>query len=203
MGLPMDFSGIGNAADLQSGGDRPKPGRGMVVVTKWSEYTGKYSEHEMEVEIVAWSDPDSVTMTYTARIKTKDNSGKGHPAKVMAALGVAGGLFTPADIERWKEEEASPDIDFNDIVGRAMMLHLVEEPDQNDKAKIWLNVGSFGKGFYHIRDPRVKDWPTNQGVYNANAAKVGDYVLPDDHSKTPAAATTTAPVSTSNPFGNA
>lgn len=207
MGMQMDFSGISNPDDLQSGGNRPKAGRGMAMISKFDEYGGKGGAHEMELEIIAWSDKDSETLTHTVRIPTKDNTGKGHPQKVMAALGIAGGLFMPPDIAAWNEAGEAPEIDFTLLEGRPIMVQFVEEPkkDANDKpipGESWLNVGSFGKAFFHIMDPRVKDWPVNQGIYNSNAAKVGEY-RPVGEPAAKESAKADQPAQPDNPFANA
>lgn len=196
MGLTLDVSGIGNPDDMQSGGVGAKPGHGMGLITKWSEYTGPASSHELEIEIVAWTNTESVGVVHEEKVWTKDNSGKGHPAKVLTAIGVAGGLFMPADIADWQSKGVMPEIDYSQLVNRPVMLQIILEPDKDDKAKFWPKIASFGKGIYHIKDPRVKDWPVHQGIFTSKAALVGEY-------RAAGTKPTTPPAAEADPFANA
>jgi hypothetical protein len=176
MGLSMDFSNVGDAGNLQGGSDRPKPGRGMVLISKFEEYGAQSgAAHLLEFEVVAWTDKDSIAKSHHSHIRHKDNTGKGHPWKCLSALGIAGGLFTAGDIKEWQDAGSIPDIDFEALVGRPIMLQLTEKPNDDTTKPPWLEVGSIGRGYYHIQDPRVKDWPTNQSIFNKNAAKVGEF----------------------------
>ena len=55
------------------------------------------------------------------------------------------------------------------------MIELVEEPRKKDPSKLDIKIGNAGLGFYHIKDTKCKDWPKNAGIYNQNAAIVGDW----------------------------
>ena len=177
MGLAFDFSNVGDPEKIHDGGTRAKPGRGMVVIKKWSEYTGaKGQAHELELEIVAWTDKDSVAVTHTENIFHTDKSGKGFPMKRLTCLSMAAGLFNANDVKQWQAQGSQPEIDMSKLVDRPVMIELIEEPDQNDATKTWIRIGNFGLAIYHIKDPRCKDWPRNTQIYNMNAAKVGDWV---------------------------
>jgi len=177
MGLAFDFSNVGDPEKIHDGGTRAKPGRGMVVIKKWSEYTGaKGQAHELELEIVAWTDKDSVAVTHTENIFHTDKSGKGFPMKRLTCLSMAAGLFNANDVKQWQAQGSQPEIDMTKLVDRPVMIELIEEPDQNDATKTWIRIGNFGLAIYHIKDPRCKDWPRNTQIYNMNAAKVGDWV---------------------------
>jgi len=176
--IQLDLTNIGDPDNIHAGGERPKAGRGMIVFTGFEEFGAVNGKaHKVDIEIVAWTDPDCVAMTHSISIFYEDRTGKGHPQKVMTALGMAAGLFNARDLNQWKAAGQMPDIDFSQIVGRPAMLQLVEEPDKDNPAKTYINVGSYGKGYYHIKDPRVKDWPKNEGIFNSHAAKVGDFVI--------------------------
>ncbi|MCP4507983.1 MAG: hypothetical protein GY826_16565 [Fuerstiella sp.] len=195
MSLDMDFGGIGNADDLQSGGDRAVPGNGMVLITGFTEYGAVNGRaHLLEFELVAWTDMDSMGVGHKENIFHEDTYKDGAPFKKMAALGVATGLCAAQDIVAWQKAEQMPQIDFSQVVGRPMMVQLTES---EKNGKTYINVGEYGKAYYHLLDPRVIDWPKNQQVYNDRVASVGQFLTVGD--KKPAAAA----AATADPFANA
>lgn len=200
MGLQLNFDGIGDPTKIHSSSDRPMPGRGMATITKWNEYGGaKGQAHELELEIVAWTDPGSVGKTHKENIFHKDTTGKGFPERRLTCLAMAAGLFNAADVDAWKRAGASPEIDFSKLVDRPIMIMLSEEPDKDDKNKMYLRISEIGLAFYHIKDPKTKDWPRNQGLYNRKAQEVGEWIVsngapPAENKPTPASG------ATSNPF---
>lgn len=204
MAINLDMNNFtGDANTLgQGGGDTPKPGKGMVLITEWNEYGGANGKaHELKFEIVAWSDPDSLTMEWRQNIFHTDTTGKGHPLKCMLALGIAGGLFTAADVDEWKRTKAMPTRDYSRLIDRPIMLVLAEEADNNNAAKKWLRV-PYSSTFFHCRDPRVSDWPKNQNMLNAKAALIGEYKPAGSAPAATASAAVSSPAP-SNPFGNA
>jgi len=165
---------------MQDGGERPKPGKGMAIITKWDEYAArtKGASSQLDLEIVAWTDPACVGMRHTEQIFTKDSTGKGHPQKRLTTLAMAAGLFTPADVVRWKKNGQQAEVDMNSLVGRPIMIALIEEPDKNDPDKKYIKIGGIGLAMYHITDPRVKGWPMNQSIYTAKLPLVGTFQPP-------------------------
>lgn len=182
MGLGLDLSGVdeNNLENLQAGGERPKPGKGMVVVTDWVNYGAPNTDggaHKLELEIVAWDPAESVAQTTTIAIWHIDKTGKGHPQKVMLSLALAGGLITARDIQLAKAAGTSPQIEFELLKGRPIMVVLEEQPSRKDPSKTFINVGCYGKGFFHCLDPRVKDWPMNQNILNQKRDQIGEWVV--------------------------
>lgn len=179
MGFEFDFSQVPeDPTKIQDGnGDRVTPGKGMVLITAWNEYGGaKGQAHELEMEIVAWSAPGDVAKNHKENIFHKDSTGKGFPMKRMTCLAMAAGLFSANDVKSWKAQNAAPEIDMQKLVGRPIMIELIEEPDKNDATKKYIRIGNIGLAFYHIKDKRIEAWPKNQTIFNANAHKVGDWI---------------------------
>lgn len=191
--LDFDFSKApDNLTRPQEGFDKITPGRGMALITAFNEYGGAKSKaHELELEIVAWTDPKCVAMTHKENIFFTDTSGKGHPMKRMICLSMAAGLFNALDAQKWKETGATPQFDMSKIIGAPIMIELIDEPDPNKPERIYTKIGGIGLAFYHIKDPRVKSWPMNQSVFNRLASSVGEWItdLP-----------TAAPKDESDPF---
>lgn len=206
MAFEFDFSNVPeDPTKIQDGnGDRVTPGKGMVLITAWNEYGGaKGQAHELEFEIVAWSKPGDVAKTHKENIFHKDNTGKGFPMKRMTCLAMAAGLFTANDVKAWKAANSAPEIDMQKLVGRPIMVELVEVIDEKDATKKYINVGNIGLAFYHIKDKRVEAWPKNQTIYNSKAHVVGDWVTETKPAaaKTEKPAATAAAASTADPFG--
>lgn len=179
MGFEFDFSQVPeDPTKIQDGnGDRVTPGKGMAIITAWNEYGGaKGQAHELELEIVAWSKPADVAKTHKENIFHKDNTGKGFPMKRMTCLAMAAGLFTANDVKAWKAAGTAPEIDMQKLVGRPIMIELVEVIDEKDATKKYINIGNIGLAFYHIKDKRIEAWPKNLTIYHANAHKVGDWI---------------------------
>lgn len=195
----FDFSAVPeDPSRLQDGGgDRPTPGRGMAIIRKWGEYEAVNGQaHLLQLEIVAWTAPADVGKIHDESIFHVDRSGKGHPMKRMTTLAMAAGLFTPADVARWKAEQVNPKIDMQAMLNRPIMIELAEEPDQKDPSKKYLRIGNIGLGFWHAMDPRTKDWPKSAAVLNRSMAVIGQWVTPSQVTTKPA----TAPAKRDMPF---
>ena len=176
------------------GGNRPDPGRGMALITDFKEYGAvNGTAHELTLELVAWIAPGNDTKIHKENIFTKDTSGKGFPMKRMTCLCMAAGLFNANDVARWKRESSTPQIDLSKLVGRPVMVELVSVPSEKDPSKTYINIGNIGLAIYHIKDPKVKDWPRNQSIYNSRAALVGEWVTELEKPKTNAAAASPDP----------
>ena len=179
MAFEFDFSQVPeDPTRIQDGnGDRVTPGKGMAVINGWNEYGGaKGLAHELELEIVAWSNGADVAKTHKENIFHKDTTGKGHPMKRMTCLAMSGGLFSAGDVKAWKAAGKAPEIDMMKLVGRPIMIELIEEVRQSDATKKDIKIGNIGLAFYHIKDPRIAAWPKNQSIYNASAHAVGEWV---------------------------
>lgn len=166
-----------DASRIQDGSsERPTPGRGMAVIREWVEYGAVNGQaHKLALEIVAWTTPADVGKMHDESLFYQDRTGKGHPMKRLTCLAMAAGLFTPADVARWKAERKNPSIDMQAMVNRPIMIELVEEPDQKDPSKKYLRIGNIGLGFWHCQDPRTKDWPKNASVLNRSLAVIGSW----------------------------
>ena len=179
MGFEFDFSQVPeDPTKIQDGnGDRVTPGKGMAIITAWNEYGGaKGQAHELELEIVAWSNTQDIAKTHKENIFHKDSTGKGFPMKRMTCLAMAAGLFTANDVKAWKAAGTAPEIDMQKLVGRPIMIELIEETDKDNATKKYIRIGNIGLAFYHIKDKRIEAWPKNQTIFNANAHKVGDWI---------------------------
>lgn len=190
MAFDFDFSQVPDDPTRIQDGERIAPGRGMVLIRAFREDEGaKGKAHEVEMEIVSWTVPSEVGKLHKENIFTKDTSGKGFPQKRMTCLFLAAGVFTADDVKKWKAAGSQPSIDTQKLVGRPVMIELVEVPDQNDAAKKYINIGNIGLAIYHIQDPRVKGWPVNQTIFNRCAAVVGNWVAPEKTAASKPAAT--------------
>lgn len=198
MGLGFDFSSVpDDPTKIQDGGgDRPTPGRGMVLIKKWEEYGALKGEaHLCLVEIVAWTNPEDVAKEYEHNIFHKDTYQDGSPMRRLTCLAMAAGLFNANDVKQWKASGTQPEIDMSKLVGRPLMIELFNEPKKNDPTKVYLKVANYGFAMYHIKDARVKDWPKNQSIYNRCAASVGEWIT-----ETKPAATKPAAAAGADPF---
>ena len=181
MSFEFDLSNVPEDPSRIQDGDteRPTPGRGMAVIREWVEYGAVNGQaHKLALELVAWTTPTDVGKFHNESIFHQDRSGKGHPMRRMIALAMAAGLFTPADVARWKQERKNPSIDMQAMVNRPIMIELAEEPDQKDPSKKYLRIGNIGLGFWHCQDPRTKDWPKNASVLNRSLSVIGQWVVP-------------------------
>lgn len=205
MGFEFDFSQVPeDPTKIQDGnGDRVTPGKGMAIITVWNEYGGaKGQAHELELEIVAWSNSQDIAKTHKENIFHKDSTGKGFPMKRMTCLAMAAGLFTANDVKAWKAAGTAPEIDMQKLVGRPIMIELIEETDKDNATKKYIRIGNIGLAFYHIKDKRIEAWPKNQTIFNANAHKVGDWITETKPAaKTEKPAATAAAASAADPFG--
>jgi hypothetical protein len=162
------------------------PGRGMMLIKSFGEYTGKSSEHIVEMEVVAWSvtaqdgsQPD-VGKPFTHRIFTDTSKGEWQAAQLtaqLAQLAMAVGLITPDQLDAMIKGGASPELDLATRCseGIPVFIELTAESNSKDETKKYINVAKRGTAIYHVGDPRCKGWPTNQGVLNRFAPKVGAY----------------------------
>ena len=201
----FDFSNVPeDPTKIQDGnGDRCTPGKGMALITAWNEYGGaKGQAHELELEIVAWTNQADIAKTHKENIFHKDNTGKGFPMKRMTCLAMAAGLFTAKDVKQWKEQKVAPEIDMQKLVGRPIMIELVEVVDDKDDTKKYINIGNIGLAFYHVKDQRIAAWPKNQTIFNTKAHMVGDWITETKSAaKTDKPATQkTAPAADADPF---
>ncbi len=190
MSLSFDFSQTPDDPTKihEGGGSRPSPSRCMVVITKFDQFGGANgSAHVLEYEIVASTVPDDVGKTHDELIFHQDKTGKGWPMRRMTCLGMVTGLFNANDVKRWKDTGTNPDIDMTKIVGRPMMIELVEEQDANKPGKTYIKIGGIGLAMYHLLDPRVKDWPKNASLYNRLANTVGQWIVSESKAAAPAA----------------
>lgn len=200
MAFEFDFSQIpDDPTKIQDGnGDRVTPGRGMALITAWNEYGGaKGQAHEVELEIVAWTNGADLGKHHKENIFHKDTTGKGFPMKRITCLAMAAGLFDARDVQAWKAAGVAPEIDMTKLAGRPIMIELIEEPDKNDATKKYIRIGNIGLAFYHIKDARVKDWPRNQAIFNRCAAEVGEWIT---ETKSAPTKTTAAAAASADPF---
>jgi len=177
----FDFSSVPeDASRIQDGGgERITPGRGMAIIREWTEYGAADAQaHKLLLELVAWTTPADVGKMHEENIFYADKTGKGHPMKRLTALAMSAGLFTPADVARWKAERQNPKIDMQAMVNRPIMIEIIEEASLKDPTKKYLKIGNIGLGFWHCQDPRTKDWPKNASVLNRSLAVIGQWVTP-------------------------
>lgn len=176
--MDFNFDGIpDDPTKIQDGnGTRPKPGRGMVLITGWNEYGGaKGKAHELEFEIVAWTNKDDIGKQHSENIFHADTTGKGFPMKRLTTLAMAAGLLRPSLIKEAKAKRLTVELDMKNLVGRPIMLELVEEPDKDKPEKTYIRVGNIGLGMYHCKDKRVAEWPKNAQLLAANSALIGEW----------------------------
>ena len=189
MAIRVDFSKAPDSAShIHDGnGDRVSPGRGMAIIKEFNEDGGaKGQAHELVLEIAAWSVDADRAKVHKENIFTEDKSGKGWPMRKLIALALASGLFSQSDYAEFKKNDATPDLDFSKVIGRPIMIELVEEPRMKDPSKMDIKIGNAGLGYYHIKDTKCKDWPKNAGIYNQNAAIVGDWTTEKKATEKPA-----------------
>jgi hypothetical protein len=149
-----------NPDSIGSGGQRATPGRGMGIITGWEEYGGASGKaHKLTVELAAWSTPADVGKVHEENIFHADTTGKGYPKRRMLSLAMAAGLTSPAEYQRAQAEGKALRLDLQQLVGRPIMLELVEEPDQKDPSKKYIRVANIGLGWHHPADPKVAAWP--------------------------------------------
>jgi hypothetical protein len=196
--LPEDVSRIHDAG----GNTRPTPGKGMAVIRGWDEYGGANGKaHKVTLEIAAWSTPADVGKTHEQLIFFTDTTGKGFPMRVMTCLAMAAGLFNAADVKRWKAEGVRPQVDMSKLVGRPVMIELIEEPDQRDPSKKYIRIGNIGLGYWHCTDNKTRDWPKDAKILNSAAAIIGQWDAPTPaHKPTQAPAAKPAASATADPF---
>ena len=180
MSFEFDFSVLPeDPSTIHDSSDRPTPGKGMALIKNWQEYTGKSGNtHTLTLEILAWSNPRDVGKQHTQLIWLSDKSGKQFYMKILSCLAMAAGVFTPADVAEWKRRNERPFIDMSKIIGRPIMIELVEEADVNDPSKKYIRIGNIGLGYWHCTDAKTKDWPKCARTLNAAAAVIGQWDAP-------------------------
>ena len=199
MSFEFDFSTLPeDPSTIHDSSNRATPGKGMALIKDWQEYTGKSgNSHTLTLEILAWSTPRDVGKQHTQLIWLTDKSNKQFHMRILSCLAMAAGLFTPADVAEWKRKQERPYIDMSKLIGRPVMIELVEEPDINDSSKKYLRIGNIGLGYWHCMDPKTKDWPKDIRTLNAAAALIGQWDAP----ATAKPAARPAPAPTTKPAG--
>lgn len=178
MALSLNLAKIDDFNDVKAGGfKKVPPGRGLVRCNSFGERSSRNGAHEVKFEIIAWSDPSAIGMEHTENIVPYDGySEKDFETPRVLRLAIATGIITPKEAEDAKDEDKELNIDFVGCLnGRLMFVEIEASPDKKDPNKVYSNVGNFGTAYFHIYDPRVAGWPTNQGVLNAQAALVGKW----------------------------
>jgi hypothetical protein len=178
MALSLDLKNIDNFNDVKSGGFQKTPvGRGLVRCNSFGEFSGNKGAHELKFEIIAWSDPSAIGMEHQENIFPPDpGSDKDYCTPKLLRLAIATGVITPKQAEDVKSGIGEVEIDLvGALPGRLMFTEIAANADKKDATKFYHNVADFGNAYFHIHDPRVAGWPTNQGVLNAQAALVGKW----------------------------
>ncbi len=212
-----DFGFLPDDPDkLQSNMGAVAPGRGMALITGFSMYTGgkgSYAgtQHELEVEIVAWSDQSCVAATHTEGIWHADKEAEGSDKKKnyaaqIATLVCASGLLKLSDLKRMSMQEIDNEDFYKKLIGRPVMIEIALRAKKDDPTKTYHNIAQYGRAIFHVKDPRCKDWPKNQNIFNAKAHMVGDWITETkpaatSSAKTEKLAAKTAAASTADPFG--
>jgi len=209
-----------NPESLNSAGNRPTPGRGMAIVTKYEEYSqrSKGKAHTVTLEIVAWAVLSNGTWvvstadngrTHDENIYHEDPTGKKFWQRRCLTLAIAAGVVTVDQYQRAKAEGRGLSFDLHNAVGRPIMVEFIEEPDKNDPAKKYLRVGNIGLGWHHVNDPKVAAWPKDlqrlqrMGITATAAHAAVPQAKPV--TRPPAPAAPAAPVPNNDdadPFGN-
>jgi len=178
MALSLNLREIENFNDVKSGGFQKTPvGKGLVRCNSFSEFSGHKGAHELKFEIIAWSDPSAIGMEHHENIFPPDpGSDKDYCTPKLLRLAIATGIITPKQAEDVKSGTGEVEIDLvGALPGRLMFTEIAANADKKDATKFYHNVGDFGNAYFHIHDPRVAGWATNQGVLNAQAALVGKW----------------------------
>lgn len=213
-----DFGFLPDDPDkLQSSMGAVAPGKGMALIKGFSMYTGgkgSYAgtQHELELEIVAWSDQGSLGATHTEGIWHADKEADGSDKKKnyaaqIATLVCAAGLLKLADLKLMSMQQIDVAEFYAKLIDRPVMIEIASRPKKDDPTKVYNNIAQYGRAIFHMKDPRVKDWPRNTTIFNANAHKVGEWVTdakPAAKTAAPAAKTEkpAAPAApTADPFG--
>lgn len=208
-----DFGFLPDDPDkLQSNMGAVAPGRGMALITGFSMYSGgkgSYAgtQHELELEIVAWTDQNCVAATHTEGIWHADKEAEGSDKKKnyaaqIATIVCASGLLKLADLKKMSMQQIDTEEFYKKLIGRPVMIEIAARPKKDDPTKVYHNIAQYGRAIFHVKDPRCKDWPKNQTIYNGKAHIVGDWITETKPAaKTEKTAATTAAASTSDPFG--
>lgn len=152
-------------------------GRGMVLLKEFKEYgftKGRNPGHELHLEIVAWTDPAGVAQMHREIIFEDDGSRDDDicAAKLMR-IAIAVGLFTPAQAEQMKAT-GTLELDLNAAQNRPMFCEIIKRKDK-DGVKEYTNVAEGGFAYFHVKDPRCKDWPKHAMLLNQSLALVGEW----------------------------
>ncbi len=210
-----DFGFLPDDPDkLQTAVGSVQPGKGMALIKGFSMYTGGKgayagTQHELELEIVAWSDPNCLGATHIEGIWHADKEAEGSDKKKnyaaqIATIVCASGLLKLADLKKMSMQQIDVAEFYAKLVDRPVMIEIAGRPKKDDPTKIYHNIAQYGRAIFHVKDPRCKDWPKNTTIFNANAHRVGEWTT----AAKPAAAKSAAPsepatpaASTADPFG--
>lgn len=200
MGLQIDLSQTGEPEKLHDQPGRVEPGCGMALIQKFEEYTQGGSAHDIHLEIVAWTVPDEVGKVHQQSLWMTDRSGKGWPMKVLTNLAIASGLWTADQVRQMQQSGNYGEFDPQEMVGRPVMVRLVEEPDNRDPSKVYVKIGGVGIDVFNLNDPKAADFPRHAGLFNQWSPKIGF----KNNAPNPKPATGTAGAANpkSDPFAN-
>lgn len=179
MGLTLNLTGVkGDMNDVKSGGFKKiPPGRGLVRINKFGEFSHqKTGAHELELEIINWTDESAIGDTHTELIFAPKAGQEDYTTAKLLRLALAAGILTPKQAEDVRDGAGECEIDLvGTLPTRAMYVEISERADKNDPNKKYVGIGDFGNAYFHVGDPRVQGWPTNQGVINQCAGLVGQW----------------------------
>ncbi len=153
------------------------PGRGMVLVKKFGEYSHqKTGAHELTLEIVAWTNPEGIGQEHTELIFPEKDASSEEDRCVarLVKIAIATGIITPKEAEDARNGAGELDLDLTSaLVDRPMFVEIVKRKGKDDKE--YTNIGEGGFAYYHVKDPRVADWPKHAALINQNLAVVGEW----------------------------
>lgn len=144
-----------NVADY---GDFASAGKAHVRVAKFEMHGSKNGDHLAHLEILAHSNPDDVGKIYKDFIPCPMKNAKA-VFRILEFL-IGCGSLTRQQVKASQEGDGDLDINPEDAVDRQMFVELVEE-EYNGKTSIKVRGG---RDYFRVDDPKVKDWPTNQGM---------------------------------------
>lgn len=179
MGLNLNLSKVAGPMDSLKNNafKETPPGRGMVLVKSFGEYShAKTGAHELTLEIVAWTNPEGVGVEHTELIFPEKDAAAEEDRCVarLMKIAIATGLITPKEAEDARTGVGELDMDFTTgLPGRPMFVEIIKRKGKDDKE--YTNIGEGGFSYYHVRDPRVADWPKHAALINQNLALVGEW----------------------------
>jgi hypothetical protein len=206
-----EFSFLPDDQDkLQQNMGAVAPGKGMAIIESFSMYTGgrgsnANTQHELKIEIIAWSDKSSEGSFFTEGIWTADkepekSDKKKNYAAQIAVLVCASGLMKLSDLKRMSMAQIDDDKFYAKLVGRPIMVEIAARAKKDDPTKIYHNIAQYGRAIFHMKDPRCKDWPMDRDIYNQYAHIVGDWVAAKTEKPAPAKTAPAAAAAGVDPF---